>query len=99
MVLTMAESGKNNALCNSSPHPLPSSPQIWQELVNTKKLKHFAIMWFSRFDNVRIPRENLLNSVANVSPDGQYLSAIKNPDQVSTSTELKSSSPCCAHRQ
>lgn len=56
-------------------------------------------MWFSRFDNVRIPRENLLNSVANVSPDGQYLSAIKNPDQVSTSTELKSSSPCCAHRQ
>ncbi|KAI3866020.1 hypothetical protein MKX03_016372 [Papaver bracteatum] len=33
------------------------------------------------FDNVRIPRENLLNSVADVSPDGQYLSAIKNPDQ------------------
>lgn len=35
-----------------------------------------------RFDNVRIPRENLLNSVADVSPDGQYLSAIKDPDQV-----------------
>ncbi|BFG25096.1 hypothetical protein CerSpe_113690 [Prunus speciosa] len=34
-----------------------------------------------RFDNVRIPRENLLNSVADVSPDGQYLSAIKDPDQ------------------
>ncbi|KAK2973266.1 hypothetical protein RJ640_001922 [Escallonia rubra] len=33
------------------------------------------------FDNVRVPRENLLNSVADVSPDGQYLSAIKNPDQ------------------
>lgn len=33
------------------------------------------------FDNVRIPRENLLNSVADVSPDGQYLSAIKDPDQ------------------
>ncbi|XP_051151873.1 acyl-coenzyme A oxidase 3, peroxisomal-like [Andrographis paniculata] len=33
------------------------------------------------FDNVRIPRENLLNSVADVSPDGKYLSAIKNPDQ------------------
>ncbi|KAI3744109.1 hypothetical protein L1987_57184 [Smallanthus sonchifolius] len=33
------------------------------------------------FDNLRIPRENLLNSVADVSPDGQYLSAIKNPDQ------------------
>ncbi|PON81585.1 Acyl-CoA oxidase [Trema orientale] len=33
------------------------------------------------FDNVRIPRENLLNSVADVSPDGQYFSAIKNPDQ------------------
>lgn len=37
-----------------------------------------------RFDNVRIPRENLLNSVADVSPDGQYLSAIKDPDQVTT---------------
>ncbi|XP_031273942.1 acyl-coenzyme A oxidase 3, peroxisomal-like isoform X2 [Pistacia vera] len=33
------------------------------------------------FDNVRIPRENLLNSVADVSPDGEYLSAIKDPDQ------------------
>ncbi|KAI3859267.1 hypothetical protein MKW98_007648 [Papaver atlanticum] len=33
------------------------------------------------FDNVRIPRESLLNSVADVSPDGQYLSAIKDPDQ------------------
>ncbi|EEF37282.1 acyl-CoA oxidase, putative [Ricinus communis] len=33
------------------------------------------------FDNMRIPRENLLNSVADVSPDGQYLSAIKDPDQ------------------
>lgn len=33
------------------------------------------------FDNVRIPRENLLNSVADVSPDGQYLSSIKDPDQ------------------
>lgn len=33
------------------------------------------------FDNVRIPRENLLNSVADVSPDGQYLSAINDPDQ------------------
>lgn len=33
------------------------------------------------FDNVRVPRENLLNSVADVSPDGQYVSAIKDPDQ------------------
>ncbi|KAI3440777.1 Acyl-coenzyme A oxidase [Psidium guajava] len=33
------------------------------------------------FDDVRIPRENLLNSVADVSPDGEYLSAIKDPDQ------------------
>ncbi|KAM0047985.1 putative acyl-CoA oxidase [Helianthus debilis subsp. tardiflorus] len=33
------------------------------------------------FDNLRIPRENLLNSVADVSPDGQYWSAIKDPDQ------------------
>ncbi|XP_015953674.1 acyl-coenzyme A oxidase 3, peroxisomal [Arachis duranensis] len=33
------------------------------------------------FDNVRIPRENLLNSVADVSPRGEYLSSIKNVDQ------------------
>ncbi|KAG9446839.1 hypothetical protein H6P81_012967 [Aristolochia fimbriata] len=33
------------------------------------------------FDNLRIPRENLLNSVADVSPDGQYLTAIKDPDR------------------
>ncbi|KAL9268465.1 Acyl-coenzyme A oxidase 3, peroxisomal-like protein [Drosera capensis] len=33
------------------------------------------------FDNVRIPRENLLNSVADITPDGQYISAIKDPDQ------------------
>ncbi|KAH6788890.1 acyl-CoA oxidase 3 [Perilla frutescens var. frutescens] len=33
------------------------------------------------FDNVRIPRENILNSVADVSRDGKYLSAIKDPDQ------------------
>ncbi|KAK9152944.1 hypothetical protein Sjap_000424 [Stephania japonica] len=33
------------------------------------------------FENVRIPRENLLNRVADVSPDGQYLSSIKDPDQ------------------
>ncbi|XVF02074.1 hypothetical protein REPUB_Repub04eG0144800 [Reevesia pubescens] len=33
------------------------------------------------FDNVRVPRENLLNSVADVSSDGKYLSSIKDPDQ------------------
>lgn len=37
-----------------------------------------------RFNNLRVPRENLLNSVADVLPDGQYVSAIKNPDQVVT---------------
>lgn len=83
MVLTTVESGKSNTFC-CFPHAL------WQTLVDTKKLKRFAIMWSSRFDNVRIPRDNLLNSVADVSPDGQYLSAIKNPDQVSTFTELES---------
>ena len=31
---------------------------------------------------MRIPRENLLNSVADVTPDGQYVSSIKDPDQV-----------------
>ncbi|XP_031268427.1 acyl-coenzyme A oxidase 3, peroxisomal-like [Pistacia vera] len=36
---------------------------------------------WKEFDNVRIPNENLLNSIADVSPDGEYLSAIKDPDQ------------------
>ncbi|KAJ4836471.1 Acyl-coenzyme A oxidase 3, peroxisomal [Turnera subulata] len=31
------------------------------------------------FDNVRIPRENLLNGVADVLPDGQYVTKIKDP--------------------
>lgn len=31
---------------------------------------------------MRIPRENLLNSVADVTAEGQYLSAIKDPYQV-----------------
>ncbi|XP_024366306.1 acyl-coenzyme A oxidase 3, peroxisomal [Physcomitrium patens] len=33
------------------------------------------------FDKVRIPRENLLNAVADVTPGGKYKSAIKDPDQ------------------
>ncbi|CAM6056660.1 unnamed protein product [Sphagnum tenellum] len=33
------------------------------------------------FDKVHIPRENLLNSVADVTPDGHYQSMIKDPDQ------------------
>ncbi|XP_024393119.1 acyl-coenzyme A oxidase 3, peroxisomal [Physcomitrium patens] len=33
------------------------------------------------FDKVRVPRENLLNAVADVTPDGKYESAIKDPDQ------------------
>ncbi|KAF6158487.1 hypothetical protein GIB67_022084 [Kingdonia uniflora] len=41
------------------------------------------------FDKVRIPRENLLNSVADVSPDGQYLSAIKDPDQISLAIAIR----------
>ena len=44
--------------------------------------ENLEIIFFFRFDKLRIPRENLLNSVADVSPDGQYLSAIKDPDQV-----------------
>lgn len=39
-----------------------------------------------RFDKVRIPRENLLNAVADVTADGVYRSAIKDPDQVPTAT-------------
>ena len=35
-----------------------------------------------RFNNIRVPRENLLNLVADVSPDGKYVSMIDDPDQV-----------------
>jgi hypothetical protein len=37
---------------------------------------------------VRIPRENLLNAVADVTPDGKYESAIKDPDQVGVLCEF-----------
>lgn len=33
------------------------------------------------FDNVRVPRENLLNSVADVSVEGKYISATDDPDK------------------
>ncbi|EAZ00875.1 hypothetical protein OsI_22900 [Oryza sativa Indica Group] len=33
------------------------------------------------FNNIRVPRENLLNLVADVLPDGQYVSTIDDPDQ------------------
>lgn len=33
------------------------------------------------FNNARVPRENLLNSVADVSENGEYISQIKDPDQ------------------
>ncbi|KAJ7542883.1 hypothetical protein O6H91_09G016000 [Diphasiastrum complanatum] len=33
------------------------------------------------FDNLRIPRENLLNSVADVTEEGLYVSSIKEPEQ------------------
>lgn len=32
------------------------------------------------FDNVRIPRENLLNRFSNVTPDGKFETTIENPD-------------------
>lgn len=33
------------------------------------------------FDNLRVPRENLLNALCNVSPEGKYTSIIEDPDQ------------------
>ena len=69
----MVESGNNN---NSLFLPMTIL------LVNEYDREISETIFFFRFDKVRIPRENLLNSVADVSPDGQYLSAIKDPDQV-----------------
>jgi acyl-CoA oxidase len=34
-----------------------------------------------QFDNVRVPRENLLNKYADVAPDGTYTSPIENPNR------------------
>ncbi|KMZ58548.1 Acyl-CoA oxidase [Zostera marina] len=33
------------------------------------------------FDKLRIPRENLLNSLSDVMPDGRFISSIDNPDE------------------
>lgn len=55
-----------------------------------------------RFDNVRVPRENLLNAVADVTADGRYMSAISDPDQVSHMANMHSVvlfvPLCCARR-
>ncbi|RZR88611.1 hypothetical protein BHM03_00016233, partial [Ensete ventricosum] len=40
------------------------------------------------FDGFRVPRENLLNSVADVFPDGRYVSSVENPDQVTSISKL-----------
>ena len=36
---------------------------------------------FVTFNNVRIPRENLLNKAGDVSPDGKYITAYKDPNK------------------
>lgn len=40
-------------------------------------MKLFLFQHVLRFENVRIPRENLLNSVADISADEKYLNSIK----------------------
>ncbi|XP_028420165.1 peroxisomal acyl-coenzyme A oxidase 3-like [Perca flavescens] len=36
---------------------------------------------FALFNNVRIPRENLLNKTGDVTPDGRYITPIKDPNK------------------
>lgn len=83
-------------------HMLFKQDSTW--LMKLFKRVNSSSGWASdfRFDNVRIPRENLLNSVADVSPSGEYLSAIKNADQVTALFERCHFllSPCaliCSH--
>lgn len=45
-------------------------------------ISHPIFHLYTRFQNIRVPRENLLNLVADVLPDGQYVSMIDDPDQV-----------------
>ncbi|KAG2324078.1 hypothetical protein Bca52824_006806 [Brassica carinata] len=56
---------------------------------------HQRLNYAYRFDNFRIPRENLLNSVADVSSDGQYVSTIKNPDQVTARNQFQNKTLYC----
>lgn len=60
--------------------------QFFLSLDSCRCLDCTALSWIvvllRRFDHKRVPRENLLNSVADVTPDGQYQSAIRDPDQV-----------------
>ncbi|RRT32285.1 hypothetical protein B296_00053746 [Ensete ventricosum] len=41
-----------------------------------------------KFAFFEVPRENLLNSVADVLPDGRYVSSVENPDQVTSISKL-----------
>jgi len=36
---------------------------------------------FIMFDNVRIPKSNLLNRLSDINDDGEFTSPISNPDQ------------------
>ncbi|KAJ0091311.1 hypothetical protein Patl1_14631 [Pistacia atlantica] len=58
-----------------------SNTSILKAVTSTEKIQAVAHTVIASFDNVRIPKENLLNSIVDVSPDGEYLSAIKDPDQ------------------
>ena len=36
---------------------------------------------FATFNNVRVPRENLLNKTGDITPDGRYITAYKDPNK------------------
>lgn len=77
----MAESGKDDLYLNLALSAVICIKSLWIHF-GGQELSSLPNCIFPRFDNVRVPRENLLNSVADVSPDGKYLTAIKDPDQV-----------------
>ncbi|XP_057450687.1 acyl-coenzyme A oxidase 3, peroxisomal-like isoform X2 [Lotus japonicus] len=56
-------------------------PENSSSILHVNRLRSIGLVVQQMFDNARIPRENLLNSVADVSSSGEYLSAIKNADQ------------------
>ena len=55
--------------------------EVDRELLHDKFFPSFFFYSFVSFNQVRIPRENLLNKTADVTPEGKYVTPYKDPNK------------------